>query len=340
MKISKKELLKALETIKPGLSITEDTIEQSTSFAFIEDHIVTYNDSISISYPFKSNIKGAVSAKELYTLLNKLSSKKDILNLEIKDNELRINAGKEGKAGIKIEKDVLLPLNEIKTDNKWDKIPKKLIEGLKFCSFSTAKDNSKPLLTCIHVKDKIIESTDNFRATRFYLDKKVKEFLIPANSIKFLEKFPAIKYNVTKSWVNFKSKEGALFSCRIFNQEFPDFSNILEVKGKKIKFPDIIEEAIDKAAIFCEKGETVSSPMIEIKMKKDTIIIKGEGDIGWFKKIIKTKYQGSYFTFKIASDFFVTMLKINNECILDKESKRVKFSSENWEHIFLLLMED
>jgi len=339
MEISKSELLKALETIKPGLALTEDLIEQSTSFAFVEDQIITYNDNISISYPFKSKIRGAVSAKELYTLLNKLDSKKDNLSLILKENELRINAGKEGKAGIRIEKDVLLPLDEIKTDNKWLKIPKNLIEGLKFCSFSTLKDESRPLISCVHVKEDIVESTDNFRATKFYLNKKVKEFLIPATSIKFLEKFPATHYNVTKSWVNFKSKDKALFSCRILNQEYPDLSGILKVKGKKIKFPDVIK-AIEKATIFTEKEEAFLSAMIKIKMMENKVIIKGEGGVGWYKKVIKTKYKGDYFTFKISSDFFTTMLKMNNECTLDKNSHRIKFHTNEWEHVVMLIMEN
>lgn len=341
MKISKKELINALDVIKPGLSNSEDTIDQSTSFAFIEDHIVTYNDSISISYPFETGITGAISAKELYNFLNKLSDSKDQIEIKMKKREIIINAGKEGKAGIKIDKEVKLPLDELSGKDKYKKIPSTLITGLNFCSFSTSKDNSKPLITCVHVKGDIVESTDNYRATRFIIDKKVtKEFLIPAKSVKFLNQFDAKSYAVSKSWVKFKSKEGAIFACRVFSQEYPDISGIMEVKGKKVKFPMIIKEAIERAAIFCEKEKSLSSPMIEVSLKKNIITIKGEGDIGWFKESTKTKYKGEEFSFNIASDFLLDMLKKNNTCELDKKSHRVKFTSDEWEHVVLLLIKD
>ena len=48
MKINKKELQEALERVKPGLA-SRELIEQSTSFAFMRDRVVTYNDEISIS---------------------------------------------------------------------------------------------------------------------------------------------------------------------------------------------------------------------------------------------------------------------------------------------------
>ena len=49
MKINRLILQKALETVKPGLA-NKEMIEQATSFAFMKDKVVTYNDEISISY--------------------------------------------------------------------------------------------------------------------------------------------------------------------------------------------------------------------------------------------------------------------------------------------------
>jgi len=52
MKINKNELKNALEIVKPGLA-NKEIIDQSTSFAFMNDCIVTYNDEISVSHPVK-----------------------------------------------------------------------------------------------------------------------------------------------------------------------------------------------------------------------------------------------------------------------------------------------
>ena len=65
------DLLKALEIVKPGLA-SKEIIQQTTSFAFIEGRVVTFNDEISISHPVPDlDIQGAVQADELYKFLKK-----------------------------------------------------------------------------------------------------------------------------------------------------------------------------------------------------------------------------------------------------------------------------
>ena len=340
MKISKTELIKALDIVKPGLS-TSDNIEQSTSFAFMEDRIVTYNDSISISTLFKSGVTGAVSAKEIYTLLNKISNKTDNINLRQEDNELLIGIGKGESAGIKLEKEIQLPLNEINTEHIWKKIPKNLIEALLFCSFSTTKDLSKPLLTCIHVKNDMVESTDNKRATNYKLNGKIfGEFLIPVDSVKFLRNFNAIKYSLTDSWVSFLADNNAIFSCRVFNEKFPNISGVMDIVGKKMKFPEELIDAIDKAVIFCENDDSLSGAMVDITLMKNLIIIKGIGKVGHYTKKTKIKYIGDSFTFSVSSKFFIDMLKVTDSCHIDKENKKIKFSFGNWNHMFRLMSEE
>ena len=66
--IKRAELKEALETVKPGLA-SKEIIEQSTSFAFMGDKVVTYNNKISMSHPVKGlDITGAVKADEMYQL--------------------------------------------------------------------------------------------------------------------------------------------------------------------------------------------------------------------------------------------------------------------------------
>ena len=50
--MKKNDLVEALEVVKPGLA-NKDLIEQTTSFAFINGNVVTYNDEISISSPIE-----------------------------------------------------------------------------------------------------------------------------------------------------------------------------------------------------------------------------------------------------------------------------------------------
>ena len=339
MKISKTELIKALDIVKPGLA-TSDNIDQGTSFAFMENRIVTYNDSVSISTPFQSDVIGAVSAKELYVLLNKIDKKIDNINIRQDNGELLIGIGKGESAGIKLVEDIQLPLDEVNTKHHWKKIPSDLIKALLFCSFSTTKDLSKPLLTCVHVKNDIVESTDNKRGTDYKLKSEVNgEFLIPVDSIKHLRNFNPTKYSLTDSWVSFLAENKTIFSCRILKEKFPNISSIMDVTGKKMKFPDGIVDAIDKAVIFCEEEESLAGTMVDIKLTKNLIIIKGENGVGHYTKKTKIKYIGDTFMFSVSSKFFTDMLKITDTCYLDKDNHKIKFSCDSWNHMFRLTPE-
>ena len=91
--MKKAELIKALEAVRPGLA-NKEMIEQSTSFAFMKDRVVTYNDEISISYPIQDlDLTGAIKAEELYAFLSK--AKTEDIDVEITDAEIRLKAGRE-----------------------------------------------------------------------------------------------------------------------------------------------------------------------------------------------------------------------------------------------------
>ena len=137
MKIKKQELIKALEVVKPGLA-QKEMIEQSTSFAFMEGRVVTYNDEISISHPVKDlDIMGAVKADKLYGFLNKVKAEE--IDLQIDDSEIRLTAGKS-KAGLVLQAEMKLPLDEIGKIGKWTKVPEGLLDAIKFASFSCSND--------------------------------------------------------------------------------------------------------------------------------------------------------------------------------------------------------
>ena len=86
MKINKSELLKALNIVKPGLA-SKDMLEQTTSFAFLNGRVITYNDELSLSCPLKEiEFEGAIQAAELYAFVSKI--KKEEIDLEKKENEI------------------------------------------------------------------------------------------------------------------------------------------------------------------------------------------------------------------------------------------------------------
>ena len=216
MKIEKEKLIKALEIVKPGLA-SKEMIEQSTSFAFMGGRVVTYNDEISISHPVEDmDITGAVKADELYKLLGKLKTK--TIQLVIKNNEIRLKSGK-ALAGITLQEEIQLPLEELGDFGEWFPVPALLMEALHFCMFSASVDMSRPVLTCVHVSDSgFVESCNNFRLTRYELGEEspVGDFLIPVSSVKSLVKYSITQLASGQGWIHFKSKDDTIFRLEMY----------------------------------------------------------------------------------------------------------------------------
>jgi DNA polymerase III sliding clamp (beta) subunit (PCNA family) len=226
-------LLKILEKVKPGLSQNE-IIEQSTSFAFMGDRVVTYNDEISISHPVNElNITGAVKAEELYQLLGKL--KKDEVVIEASENELILTCGKT-RAGLAFQEEISLPLEEVGEIGDWKSLPEGFCEAVAFVIPSASRNMVVPAFTAVHVrKNGIIEASDGYRVTQKKLTEiGLENCLIPAHVAKELIKYPITHQASGEGWRHFKTEDGTIFSCRILEEKYPDIEamGIMNVEGR------------------------------------------------------------------------------------------------------------
>ena len=346
MKISKKELVEALEAVRPGLA-NRELIEQSTSFAFLDGLVVTYNDEISVSRPVPSlsGITGAVAADELYSLLGRID--RDQITVEAAESELQVRAGRV-RAGLPMHAEVKLPLEEVKGKKEWKDLPKKFMEALHLVVFSCSVDMSIPLLTCVHISGKIVESSDNIRLARYELDKPVTAgsdpLLIPGSSVKELVS-TSLRSPVKRiarssdpsGWVHFLTEEGTIFSCRLFEGEYPDPSPFLEVRGSKITLPSAMRKILNRAEVFTRVLKTQLHPLdknVEIELRPRRFIIRAQSDLGWFEESAPTKYEGSPVAFSINPSFLRQMCKTMTTSTLGKD--RMKFEGDSWEHVIAL----
>jgi len=335
MKIEKASLIKALEIVKPGLAAKEN-IEQSTSFAFMGGRVVTYNDEISISHPVSDlDIEGAVRAEEMYQLLGKMKSKE--VQLAVTETEIRIKSGK-ARAGITLQSEIKLPLEEIGDIGKWKKIPEELLQAMKFTMFSCSTDMSKPVLTCVHVTPEgRVESCNNYQVTRFQMKDKlpIGEFLIPVGTVKSLIAYDVTHISEGHGWVHFKTKEDTIFSCRVFEDTYVNLEGIMEVSGNKIHFPENLGTILDRAAVFSKRERWIDE-VIEISIDPEgKMKIRSEDDAGWFEETT-TLGEGKWeeVSFKINPLFLKDILSQNAPCVVGDH--KVKFTGENWVHILAL----
>lgn len=338
MKIKKKDLLKALEVVKPGLA-NKEIIEQSTSFAFLGDRVVTYNDSIGISHPVESlDLKGAIRAEELYNLLNRLKTK--YIKVAQDENELKVKAGKS-MAGIRLQSEIKLPLQEIEEEKDWEDLPEEFCSDINFIKDSASNDMSRRVLTCVHVQEVFMEASDGFQIMRTYMNQEspfpFPGVLIPSEVIGEIIKINPIQIAQTDGWLHFRSAEGTELSCRTLTDDYPSTEAHFEMEqGQKVVFPNKMQEIIDRVQVFTKKDHLMDEEM-QVMLKKNTIMVQGKNDYGWIKEKEKVKYEGSKASFWIPPHLLKNILNRSNECLLGEE--KIKFQGADWEYIAVLRSE-
>lgn len=330
MKIQKENLMTALELVKPGLA-NKDLIEQSTSFAFMDGCIVTYNDEISISAPVSGiDFEGAIKADELYKLLSRLKTEE--IDISQTESEVILVSGKT-TAGLKLQTEINLPLNEIGKFGKWKPLPDDFLEFLEIAMVSCASDMSQPVLTCVHVaKNGHIESSDNFRITRCTLEKEmpVESFLLPATSAKEVVMLNPIEIAEGEGWIHFRTDYGLTISCRVFEDAFPDVAPLLEGKGIDIELPAGLVDVLDRAGIFAKRDHLLDETIfISIENKK--LKVRAESDSGWIEEIMNVRYKDEPFSFSISPYLLKDVLKETTTCILCEN--KIRFDGPGWIYI-------
>jgi len=335
MKVNKAELQKALEKVKPGLA-QKELIEQATSFTFLGDRVVTYNDEISISHPVEGlNVTGAIKAQALYDFLNKV--KKDEIDIEWQENQVIIKAGR-AKAGLVFEQEVKLPLKEeIGEIGEWQEIPEDTLDALKLCYPCASKDMSTPVLTCVSVSDNIVEAADTFQIIRYEMGKEIpRGFLIPANSVKELVKYDIKEMAKGDSWAHFRTDDGTMFSARIIGGEFPDTSSYLDIEeGVEFQFPEAMKGALDRANVFAKDDNNIGEiPVITIVVDGKKMDLSTKNNYGWFEEKLKTDYEGEPFQFAVGIEFMITLFERLRNCVIGGD--KISFSGENWKHVIAM----
>ncbi len=332
MKVQRNELVEALEIVKPGLA-NKELIEQSTSFAFIENEVVTYNDYISVSHPISLKIRGTVPAVEFYSLLKKMKSKE--VEIIQKENEILIKS-KNAKAGIIIQEDVKLPLDEVKAEYKWKELPPSFMEGLNTCKGVCSSDLANPVLTGIHCRpDGIQEASDNFSIIQYYGEKvRLRSFIIEATMVPHIRSIEPTHAARTRGWIHFKNENKTMLHCRVLEDDFPDLAVHLDAKIiKEVEFPKGMLEALEKAHVFA-KRDKLGDEEILIRLVNDSLTIKGQSEIGWYEETTKLNYKGTDIEFTITPNLLENVLKRNEKLHLCKD--RVMIKASDYTYLALL----
>lgn len=338
MKISKSNLLKALTIVKPGLA-SKELLEQTTSFAFAEGRVVTYNDEISISHPLSEvDFEGAVNAKELYGLLSKIE--KDEIEIEVDGEQLLIQAGRV-KAGLTLEEEVKLPLKTL--PEKMGKIsnPTRFKALLSFAMQTCSKDPAAPKLSCVSLQENgVIVGGDNYRLIYCQGDPlPVKDFLLPATSAVEIVKTDPLFVQLEKGWVHFKNEEGTVVSSRRIEDDYisqDQLDGVLKFDKKgEIEFPTRITTILERVSLFA-KGDALDE-LVEVVIDNGKMMLRAEAQEtgSWVEEKASISFDGKL-SFLITPSLFTDILQVTRTSIVDKSLQKIKFSASDWEYVVML----
>jgi len=309
MKTNREKLLEQIEMVLPGISQRE-IIEQSSCVIFKDNRITTYNDEVSCSSKSCLDIECAVPAMPLVSLLRKLPE--ETLSIEIKEGELFIK-GKSRRSGIKIEQEILLPIDSVEKPKKWKPLPDDFTEAIKLVQECAGKDETMFILTCVHITPKWIEACNNHQAARYKIKIDIEEpILIRKESLKNIISLNMTEFSITKTWAHFKNPDGLVLSCRKFVEKYESLGKFFKRTGEPITLPKGLKEAADKAQIF--SAEDADSNEVEISIENNKIRIKGNGVSGWFTETKKIKYKGGSQKFTISPILLSNLVENHNAC--------------------------
>ena len=125
------ELLDALRKVMPGIGEKNILLEGADSFMFDGGWLKTYNDSISVSYPFNSGIKCLVKAQELFKLLNLLETD-EVKILILSDGKFQLSSGNTTLEMIVLSSEVFSSMvDNLALDSvSWIKLPEDFSKAL------------------------------------------------------------------------------------------------------------------------------------------------------------------------------------------------------------------
>ena len=139
MEIQREQLMDVLLKVKPGLA-DKEIIEQSTHFIFDNNTVRTYNDKITITHNYETELQGAVSAPEFYNLFNKIPDEK--IKAVDKGEGTFVFKGKNKQITFRIDPNITIPKVDVAgpKSKKWLPLPKDFAESVRFCVFSASKN--------------------------------------------------------------------------------------------------------------------------------------------------------------------------------------------------------
>ena len=326
--LNRAEFLQVLNRVQPGLS-TRAFIEQSNCFIFYGGWVSTYN--VEICCRAKTGLpkafEGAVLAAPLLKVLEAMPH--DEISVDFTDDELLLNKTSRTKAGIRMQKEILLPVDDVTTPGRgeWRDLHPDFGDAVKKVVGAAGSNDEEFITVCVNVHPNWIEACDRKQVARWTLDTGVTEpFLVRASSLEHVVPFGLTQIGETDEWVHFRN-ESLIFSCRRHLEEYWDLAPMLEFDGDPAEFPSGADKAAKMGGIFCE---TKKDKLI-CNMKRGRLHVKGQSATGWASDDLDMKYDGEEVEFAILPKMLIQLVANSKQCQIG--GRKLCVSGDHWKYV-------
>lgn len=334
--MDKQELLQALLIVKSGINV--NGVDESMGyFYFSGENVITFNNTISIQQPLKTDFTTFIRGNDLVNLL--IGTKSSVIDLKQKDTKVLFNA-KNIKATLNTIEDNEF-VNKVKAVQKsiksitWFSLPKNFSECIKSCSTVHISGELDSVLSSALVNDGLCVSSDNQRVIKTKLDAPMDTMLIKCSEIDKLLSISPIKYGVSDNWLHFRNKTDCIFSLRKIEGDFPDILHLFDFEGDIVTLPKSLTDGINVTEIFVDS----LSPYIRIHFKDNQCILAIDSKYGSIKHKSSIKYKGKPISFSINPEFLKSMIQHSTTVCVHKDKSKLKIETDNYSMITALYTE-
>ena len=265
-------------------------------------------------------------------LVNKIKTAD--IELEVNESEFIVTGGK-GTGAVNCIGDAKCIFNfDSINDLNWVELPEGYSKKLSLASKVTSTDFNRFLLTCVHVTNKMIESTDNLKIIQSGVEIPDVEFdfLIQGSTLSKILFYHVVSMAFTDKWVFFKTSDNVIFATRIYNDKYPELGQFLDFEGKKVVFPDDIMGIIDTAVVF---SNTVEGSLVSVEVKNNKMVVSSENNEGWYQETADIESEVNSFGFTIPPELFKDILSRGDNCFIDDGKLKVK--TDDYEFVSVLM---
>lgn len=293
---------------------------------FINGYITATGENQAATAKFATGVDLVVPLADLSKVLSKY--KAECVSVWSEANQLRIST-KRSQAGITcLEAD---NSDLVGFDCMAEPVAPEFLQALKVCTKTTAKDHTDPTRSSIHIEGAFVESTDNFRLTRFKMSEEMKPMLIPVQFVAKISGLEITHYGIDKTWAFFQSEEEWFVATRLIDADFPDLSQFTHIHGIELRLPPRLKDMLSRSCIFAKDSD---SDLVDIRVVSGYVDIKAEGEAGWAAERSRITYDGPERKFRLNPHHLMAF--VESAGTITVGDRFLSISGENCTHIICL----